>query len=318
LEHDPPPDLILWPETMAPPGVFDRRLQERRREWLRRHGAMRPTKRWQAIRDDYRKYARRLARFRPLQERATLVVSANSCPDPTEPDVCYNSAFLLPEGEGGGPERRYDKIHLVPFGEYVPLRGLLGWAIGPLVPYDLSPGDEGRLFEIDGWTFAPTICFEDAFPGLVADFAREPGGADFIVNLTNEGWFKDGSELDQHLAIAVFRAVECRAGFIRAANTGISAFIEPTGRIRKRLVVDGRDREVAGVLHGVATTSREESAYLVAGEWFGTVCAVAWFFCLLVAGSGRIRNGLRRRLGKAGAAGAAAIALVAAGPTVYN
>ncbi|MFO7898735.1 MAG: apolipoprotein N-acyltransferase [Planctomycetota bacterium] len=298
LAHDPPPDLILWPETMAPPGVFDRRLQELRGDWLRRHTATRRTERWRAIREDYRKHERRLARLRRLQERATLVISANSCPDPANPDACHNSAFLLPEGEGRGPERRYDKIHLVPFGEYVPLRWLLGWAIGPLVPYDLSPGDEHRVFEIDGWTFAPTICFEDAFPGLVADFAREHGRVDCIVNLTNEGWFKDGAELDQHLAIAVFRAVECRAGFIRAANTGISAFIEPTGRIRKRLVVDGRDREVAGVLHGVATTSRGGSAYLAAGEWFGTICTVAWFFCLVAAGFGRIRNCLNIRWGR--------------------
>jgi len=270
----PPPDLVIWPETMAPPYALD--------DWNNR-----PDNEWLDV----------LAR---LQRRSDLVVGASACPDINERKV-YNSVFFLPRGGRGGT-RRFDKIHLVPFGEYVPLKWLIGWIVGPMVPYreGLHAGSRHVLFETRGWRFAPTICFEDGFPELVADFARGEDKMDFIVNVTNEGWFRDGTELDQHLAIAVFRAVECRAGFIRAANTGISAFISPTGRIVSKLTVSSkgagrRDREVAGVLHGVAMTADGRSPYLAVGELFGTVCAAGWFFCMILPVVAGIRRRLRRR-----------------------
>ncbi len=296
LAHDPPPDLILWPETMAPPGFFDFRRQEFLRQWLNDNPELRHTEQWLRIRGRVRRYARQIERVRPLTSKATLVISANSHPYPEDPTITYNSAFLLPQNHDVEDAVRYDKLHLVPFGEYVPLRWLFGWAVDFIVPYhyDMTPGDSPKLFEIDGWTFAPTICYEDAFPRVVANFAREHGEMDFIANLTNEAWFKDSTEMDQHLAIAVFRAIECRAGLIRAANTGISAFIDPTGRIRKRLVVDGRDREVAGVLHGVATKTEQVSPYLTVGEWFGAICTAAWFLCLIGVFYSSIAKGARR------------------------
>jgi apolipoprotein N-acyltransferase len=173
-------------------------------------------------------------------------------------------------------------MHLVPFGEYIPLKSLLAPVLGPVIPYEygVAPGDRPLSYEIAGWKFAPTICYEDVFPELVASFARRGGGFDCIVNVTNEGWYKDGSELDQHLAIAAFRAVECRAGLIRAANTGISAFVSPTGRIVSKLIVDGRDREIAGVLHGRVLTAAGRSPYFAVGEFFGKLCTVAWVCCV--------------------------------------
>ena len=264
-----PPSLVIWPETMAPPHVLDAHNAVPENEWL----------------DE----------LQALQRRSDLLVSAIASPT-REMTIVHNSAFLLRRRGRGGTER-YDKIHLVPFGEYVPLRGLIGWIVGPMIPYErgLDPGSRHALFEIDGWRFAPTICFEDAFPDLVADFGRGEQRMDFIVNVTNEGWFKDGAELDQHLAIAVFRAVECRVGFIRAANTGISAFVSPTGRILRRLVVDGSDREVAGILLGFATTAQGRSPYLTVGELFGQVCAAAWLFCMVWQALPGIRGWLRRR-----------------------
>ncbi len=273
----PPPDLVIWPETMAPPYVLD--------DWNNR-----PDNEWLNI----------LTR---LQRRSDLVVSASACPDIDARKV-HNSAFFLPRGGRGGT-RRFDKMHLVPFGEYVPLRWLIGWIVGSMVPYqeDLHPGDRHVLFHIKGWRFAPTICFEDGFPDLVADFGRGEEKMDFIVNVTNEGWFRDGTELDQHLAIAVFRAVECRAGFVRAANTGISTFISPTGRIVSKLIVDSKaagptDREVAGVLHGVAMTTDTRSPYMTVGELFGTLCAGAWVFCMIMPAVGGIRTWRRRGRGR--------------------
>jgi len=280
-----PPHLILWPETMARPYMFDSR-----NNWDRLNNRPRMN-RW-------------VLALSKHQRNADLLISANSGPDPeTRPD--YNSVFLLPRG-GKGTARpdgrttaRYDKIHLVPFGEYVPLKKLIGWIVGPMVPYQfgMAPGSEHVLYEVSnapGWHYAPTICFEDAFPSLVADFGRGDRHMDFIVNLTNEGWFLDGTELDQHLAIAVFRAVECRAGFIRSANTGISAFVSPTGEIVSTLVVDGKDRQVKGVLHGVAMRTQSTSPYLVVGELFGTLCVVG-LFCMILPGWPGIRKWGRGR-----------------------
>jgi apolipoprotein N-acyltransferase len=182
----------------------------------------------------------------------------------------------------------------VPFGEYVPLKPLIGWIVGPFIPFEdgLTPGTSRTVFTIDGWRFATVICFEDMFPRLTASFERGDTKLDFIVNITNEGWFKDGAELDHHLAIAVFRAVECRAGFARAANTGISAFISPTGRVLSALTVDGRDREVAGVLRGRATSTDTRSPYLVVGELFAWLCVAACSLCMLAAAlPGIVRRG---------------------------
>ncbi len=253
------PDLVIWPETMAPPGLFDEALDlgTRYSEW----------------RD----------LFRPRQRHSNLLVGSIHYVPGAGTHKVYNSVYFFPTG-GSTSTQRYDKIHLVPFGEYVPLKPILGWIVGPFVPYEvgLTPGTMPAMIEVSGRRFVPVICFEDAFPELVADFARNGQKMDFIVNVTNEGWFKDGAELDQHLAIAVFRAVECRAGFVRAANTGISAFISPTGHIVSKLTDNGKDREIAGILHGVATTTDSRSPYLTAGEWLGKTCSAATALWALV------------------------------------
>jgi apolipoprotein N-acyltransferase len=295
LDADPVPDLVIWPETMAPPGVFDHHLQALRARTLRVNAAVSDTAAWKKLSKLWSYYDRWYRAFAPLQKRADLLIGANTCPRPDNLDIAHNSAFLLPKG-GQGAAGRFDKIHLVPFGEYVPLKSLIGWIVAPIIPYKtgLTPGTEMTVFEVDGWTYAPTICFEDTFPELVAEFGRRRR-IDFIVNVTNEGWFKDGAELDEHLAIGVFRAIECRAGFVRAANTGISAFIAPTGQIVSKLVVDGRDREVAGVLHGNVSTAEGRSPYYALGETFGQSCAGVWIFCMILQIIAGITHWRRRR-----------------------
>ena len=290
------PRLVIWPETMTPWGLFDLDYEDAVRQAL-------PGLRKEGRLEAARYYARRLRntpRWRAMlyerQQHSALLIGSGSYSLGGEKLLRYNSVRFLPRG-GRGPAGRYDKIHLVPFGEYVPLKSLIGWLVGPLIPFEegMTAGTERTLFEIDGWRFAPTICFEDMFPRLTADFGRGKEKMDFIVNVTNEGWFKDGTELDQHLAVAVFRAVECRAGFVRAANTGISAFISPTGRILSRLIIDGRDREVAGVLEGHATTADLRSPYLELGELFGWSCVGAWALCSAVLALAKIGPAAGRR-----------------------
>ena len=139
-----------------------------------------------------------------------------------------NSAFLLsPSGENLG---RSDKIHLVPFGEYVPLKSLFPF-IDKLVAGigDFSPGTVNPL-PMDGRQIGVLVCFEGIFPELARNYVRE--GSDLLVNITNDAWFGRSSAPDQHLAMTRFRAIENRIWVARAANTGISAFITPSGRVQ--------------------------------------------------------------------------------------
>lgn len=145
----------------------------------------------------------------------------------------YNSAFLVrPGGQRGG---RYDKIHLVPFGEYVPFRRLLPFlsrvATG-IASGDFTPGEAPAILRLDGRRFGALICYEGIFPDLSRDLANH--GADLLVNITNDAWFGRSGAPGQHLQMGVFRAVEERTGLARAANTGISALIQPTGEITAR------------------------------------------------------------------------------------
>ena len=125
------------------------------------------------------------------------------------------------------------------------------------------------------YRFATLICYEDTVPPLARDFTRR--GADFLLNITNDGWFHDSPELDQHLAIMVFRAVENRIGIARAANTGISAFVAPSGDVYSLITKDGKRREVEGILEGTILIARGgPSFYTRYGDLFSQ-------FCLLVS-----------------------------------
>lgn len=138
-----------------------------------------------------------------------------------------NSAYLL--DQGGRQVGRSDKIHLVPFGEYVPVKRFLPF-IDKLVMGigDFSPGVINPL-PLDGHRLGVLVCYEAIFPELARDWVRQRSG--LLVNITNDAWFGRSSAPWQHLAMVRFRAVENRVWIARAANTGISAFIAPSGRI---------------------------------------------------------------------------------------
>ncbi len=140
----------------------------------------------------------------------------------------YNSAYLLsPSGDVLG---KYDKVHLVPYGEYVPLKRFFPF-LGKIVEAvgDFEQGEEGQVLSLDGQRVGVLICFEVIFPALSR--AMVQNGAQLLVNITNDAWFGTSSAPYQHLSMAVFRAVETRRALARAANTGITAFIDPVGRV---------------------------------------------------------------------------------------
>lgn len=146
----------------------------------------------------------------------------------------FNSAYLLsPAGDVLG---KYDKMHLVPFGEYVPLRSFLPFikkltaGVG-----DFSAGAGPIPIGFDNLGVGTLVCFESIFPDIAAGMARN--GAALLVNITNDAWFGRTSAPYQHFEMSVLRAVENKTYLVRSANTGISAVIDPAGRVRKRTVL---------------------------------------------------------------------------------
>ncbi len=140
----------------------------------------------------------------------------------------YNSAYLMrPDGKIYG---KYSKVHLVPFGEYVPFRKWLPF-LGKMVAQvgDFKPGKSGHTMSWGVHRIGMQICFEIIFPHLSRSLVKNH--AKLLVNITNDAWFGKSSAPYQHFSMAVFRAVENRRSLVRSANTGISGFIDPTGKI---------------------------------------------------------------------------------------
>jgi apolipoprotein N-acyltransferase len=190
----------------------------------------------------------------------------------------YNSAILL--SASGNILGQYDKIHLVPFGEYIPLRKLLPF-LETVVPIgDVARGKEQVLFKLDpgaadkGFKFGVLICFEDVFPELARALAQK--GAGLLVNITNDGWYKQTPAAYQHLQASVLRAVENRVPVVRSANTGVSAFIGPSGKIVSTVRNDaGKEIFIAGYKAGIISVSpKVKSFYTAFGDIFILGCCI--------------------------------------------
>jgi apolipoprotein N-acyltransferase len=196
----------------------------------------------------------------------------------------FNSAVLVaPDGRTAG---RYDKRHLVPFGEYVPLGGHFPGAgtVFEIIGTVFSPGPAGQeLPRVDGLPLGLSICFEDVFPDIARDDARR--GARLLVNLTNDSWFRRTPQARQHLALAAFRAVETGRPLIRATNTGISAVVEPSGRVT--VPPGGGLWEKGLVRMSVRVGPERRTACLAAGDAFALACAG---LSLLGAAAGLLRR----------------------------
>lgn len=197
-----------------------------------------------------------------------------------------NSAGLV--SPSGRQVSRYDKIHLVPFGEYVPLGRALFFAESLVRNVgDFAPGTEYTISRLDGHRIATNICYEDVFPGLIRQFTRR--GAELLINITNDGWFGSSSAPWQHLRMARVRAVESHRYVIRAANTGISAIIDPYGRILSSTALGERT-----TLDGVVRYRSDLTFYVRFGDVFAyavSLVAVAFLIVALARGNAR-RGGL--------------------------
>lgn len=174
-----------------------------------------------------------------------------------------NSAFFL---TGQGIRAKYDKIHLVPFGEYVPLSWLLGFVRGwAEFISDFGVGESHTVFPLSGAPFGVVICYEVIFPELFRGFVA--GGAIFMVNITNDAWFGRTGGPWQHLGMLPLRAVEHRVAIARAANTGVSAFVDASGRVSPLLPLFER-----GVLHARIALRSRTTLYTRLGDWLAYLC----------------------------------------------
>jgi apolipoprotein N-acyltransferase len=206
-------------------------------------------------------------------------------------DLYFNSAILI---ELNKEEfQRYDKLHLVPFGEYIPLRKIFGF-LETIYPIgDFVRGKKYTLFSLAPKNlntlkpkFSVLICFEDIFPQVSKEFVKR--GADFLINITNDAWFGKTSASYQHLQASVFRAVENRRFVVRCANTGISCFINPKGKIISKVEDNRRDIFISGYkTEGICLNKENLTFYTRFGDYFV-------FLCLTIFGYGII---LRRRCG---------------------
>ncbi len=207
--------------------------------------------------------------------------------DPSGGGRYYNSVFLL--GPDGVPRARYDKRHLVPFGEYIPLKPLLSF-LRKLTPgdEDFSAGTGPRLFPVLGTRAGASICYEALFPGILRDSVR--AGASWLVNVTNDAWFGDTVAPRQHLAMARMRTVELRRPMVRAANTGISEILDARGQAQGRLDLLRRGVFVATVVPG-----QGETVYGKTGEIFAVSCTIIIILLLIAPVPGRGAPGPRGR-----------------------
>jgi len=201
-----------------------------------------------------------------------------------EPRGDYNSAILLKNHAESA--EIYNKVHLVPFGEFVPFRHsfpLFAWIVGNRVSYDFDPGKGPALLELDAKPvkLGPLICFEDTLGDLTRRSAQL--GAQLLVTLTNDGWFEHSVATRQHLANAQLRTVETGLPMIRVADTGVTCVIDPFGRIVQTLHGDHDDTFIEGVLqaqirvpvHPVTTF------YTRHGDLFAQTCLVVTLMAVL-------------------------------------
>ena len=193
----------------------------------------------------------------------------------------YNRAYLV--SGAGQVVSYYDKIQLVPFGEYVPAREVLGFFVNRVVHGlgEMFAGTAQTLFTVKGAHLGVLICYESVFPDLTRREVER--GADVLVNITNDAWYGQSSAPYQALAMAALRSVETKVPMIRVANTGISAIITPTGDITARTPLFKRGTEIEDVAWRPMRT-----VYTIVGDLFAEIC-------LALAAIGMVLGRLRPR-----------------------
>jgi apolipoprotein N-acyltransferase len=253
LHANSPPDLLVWPESALPDPVRDETT------------------------DSYRF----VIGFSRSIETDLLLGTID-----IENQHDYNAALLV-SGAGRGMQI-YRKFHLVPFGEYIPLRHsfpLFAAVASKWVPGDFNPGNDYTVFHLTNSDVrvAPLICFEDTIGDLTRQFVLR--GADLLANMTNDGWFLHSIGSQQHLTNAIFRCVETRRPMVRAANSGVTCFINEFGRITQILQDDSGSTFTEGILAGKVNLpqDREITFYVQHGELFAQSCAGITLIAILIA-----------------------------------
>ena len=269
------PDLIVWPETSYPVGLvqIDPAVSEAELDRLARlYDPQSSPSEWR----DRKRHGSAELHGLTDQNGLPMVVGATTYDFRPSGFLRYNTAALFSPTHG--EVATYHKQALVVGGEYMPFLQAMPWLL-KLTPYtdgyvpSLSPGDGPKILESRGVRYAPIICFEDTIPALArrATLGTGPSGrADILLNLTNDGWFRGSAEHQTHLAISVFRAVECRRPVARAVNTGISAVIDGNGRI-----VASLPQATEGVLIAEVPLDGRASLYLIVGDVLAIACLVA-------------------------------------------
>ncbi len=300
------PDLIVWPETMWPMAdwIEDPELSEEQIESLVTAAHYAPPDQTPAVLKFFRQgHQTREHLITRSQEAGVPMLVGVVTRTATEHGIReFNSAVLT------DPDRRYvgryDKMHLVVFGEYTPLKTVFPFlaSLRPPGMPELTAGRRPRIFSAQGVRYGPAICFEDTVPRVIRRIVRSSdsgGPPDVLVNLTNDAWFRGSCGLDQHLITSLFRCIETRRPMVRAVNGGISAFIDSSGRIRDPdhfLLMtssdgfDGEFRECEGmidprtgrwyrncsaVLTGQIALDGRNTVYLQVGDLFALLCCLA-------------------------------------------
>jgi apolipoprotein N-acyltransferase len=213
------------------------------------------------------------------QQHGIDIILGSVATDPNTPNRLWNSAFLV---SGGTTIGHYDKIRLVPFGEYVPLRRVLFFAeklVRAVGEFEFGTNEMPLVGKL---AYGPAICYEVVYPQITRTQVRH--GASVIVTITNDAWYDGTSAPAQHLAQARLRAVEGDRYVLRAGTTGISAFIDPTGRVLESIPM-GRD----GIIYAKFQARKTMTPYARFGDWF------AWMACAVVLiGLGRKSVGRRQ------------------------
>jgi apolipoprotein N-acyltransferase len=232
LPNDGKPRLVIWPES---PMNFAYGRDFKLREMI--------------------------ASFARINKTAVLLNSQEAAPN----EGIYNSALLI--NEEGNLVAQYDKIRLLPFGEYVPLpQWLPGAGLIRAMVGDFTPGTNYQLMSIGNVRAGVFICIESAYPFIARTFTAE--GADVLINISNDGYLGPTAVMRQHLANAVFRAVENGRPLLRVTNTGITAFITPAGEVREP--TQGFKPEVR--TWRIARSSSTPSFYANHGDLFAGSC----------------------------------------------
>lgn len=312
------PELIVWPETMIQ-AILDE-------QFLLMCPASHPARVFDKVLGEHSK------------ERAYLLVGAYGAGiEINQGDIIptenYNSAFLY-RPDGQQETRRYDKIHIVPFGEFVPFKDTIPFLyrlMMKMTPYDydynLTAGTQYTIFEMSNpsrqqsnaekthnqkpaknYKFGVMICYEDTVPAIARNFTLSQANTgllradrchkqvDWLLNISNDGWFvrfKDqkvlpSTELAQHMAICVFRAVENRLAILRSVNTGISCLIDSVGRIQDDFITGSLPRKadnrqcISGWFVDRITIDKRITIFSKYGQWLDFCCAASVLLSIMI------------------------------------